>query len=81
MKRWSPIGLLLVLAGLWSCAKPSVVPVSQELAAIDTLMQSRPDSALRLLVDTPVDDPYYQLLLSEALYKNDNLQLNTEHLS
>ena len=43
-------------------------------------MQTRPDSALSLLLDEPVDDPYYQLLLSEALYKNDNPQLNRSEL-
>lgn len=35
------------------------------LSAIDTLMQSQPDSALTLLLDEPTDEPYYQLLLSE----------------
>ena len=80
MKRWSPIGLLLLWVGLFACSKPTVVPVSQELAAIDTLMQSRPDSALMLLVDTTMDDPYYQLLLSEALYKNYQPQLNRAEL-
>ena len=54
----------------------------QELAAIDTMMQTRPDSALCLLLGKPMDNPYYQLLLSEALYKNDSAQLNrTELLS
>jgi hypothetical protein len=35
------------------------------LSAIDTLMQSQPDSAWTLLLDEPTDEPYYQLLLSE----------------
>ena len=43
------------------------VPQQQELAVIDTLMQTRPDSALSLLLEKPMDNPYYQLLLSEAL--------------
>ena len=51
-----------------------------ELAAIDTLMQSRPDSALTLLLDSIMNDPYYQLLLSEALYKNDYQQANRTEL-
>ena len=53
------------------------------MSAIDTLMQSRPDSALTLLLDAPMDDPYYHLLLSEALYKNyknDSAQLNRKEL-
>lgn len=50
------------------------------LSAIDTLMQSRPDSALTLLLDEPKDEPYYQLLLSEALYKNDYAQTNRTEL-
>ena len=51
-----------------------------QLADIDTLMQSRPDSALTLLLDAPDDTPYYQLLLSEALYKNDYQQANRQEL-
>ena len=50
------------------------------LANIDTLMQSQPDSALTLLLDAPDDTPYYQLLLSEALYKNDYQQANRKEL-
>ena len=43
-------------------------------------MQSRPDSALTLLLDSIMNDPYYQLLLSEALYKNDYQQANRTEL-
>ena len=50
------------------------------LSAIDTLMQSQPDSALNLLLDEPTNEPYYQLLLSEALYKNDYAQTNRAEL-
>lgn len=50
------------------------------LSAIDTLMQSQPDSALTVLLDEPTDEPYYQLLLSEALYKNDYAQTNRDEL-
>jgi tetratricopeptide (TPR) repeat protein len=43
-------------------------------------MQSQPDSALTVLLDEPTDEPYYQLLLSEALYKNDYAQTNRDEL-
>ena len=56
---------------------PSLQP---ELVSIDSLMQTRPDSALTMLLDSPMDDHYYQLLLSEALYKNDSAQLNRNEL-
>ena len=62
---------------------PSVETVhapSQRLAAIDTLMQSRPDSALTLLLDSTINDPYYQLWLAEALYKNYYDQINRSDL-
>lgn len=47
------------------------------LDVIDSLMWSRPDSALMLLQEhfNP-DDPYAQLLLAELLYKNDYAQSN-----
>ena len=59
-----------------------------KLSAIDTLMQSNPDSALSLLWSgrdgvhtvSTADNHYYQLLLSEALYKNDSAQLNRPEL-
>ena len=51
-----------------------------ELMSIDSLMQTSPDSALILLQASPKEDPYYQLLLSEALYKNDLVQLNRPEL-
>lgn len=57
-----------------------ILLITVALSSIDTLMQSRPDSALTLLLDEPVDDPYYQLLLSEALYKNDYAQTNRAEL-
>ena len=83
MKRWSPIGLLLLWVGLFSCSKPAVVPVSQALADIDTLMQCQPDSALNRLLsyyDTVEDRHYANLLLSELLYKNDYEQTNRDEL-
>ena len=54
--------------------------LDRHLVAIDTLMQSRPDSALTLLMDTTLQDHYYQLLLFEALYKNDYAQTNRAEL-
>ena len=62
------------------------------LTGIDSLMQSRPDSALKSLyscTDTSnvsvsnvsaSDRHYYQLLLSEAFYKNDSAQQNRPEL-
>lgn len=73
---WIGLFFVVVLAG---CNR-SLLRQRADLAAIDSLMQTRPDSALSLLLDEPVDDPYYQLLLSEALYKNDNPQLNRSEL-
>ena len=83
MKRL--FGLLSVIILLTGCHRPlpdeetTYVP-SRHLAAIDTLMQSQPDSALTLLLDSTMDDPYYQLLVSEALYKNDYAQTNRAEL-
>ena len=63
---------------------------SPQLQAIDSVMQQWPDSALALLLDCrdgvhtvstdPTDRHYYQLLLSEALYKNDSVQRNRKAL-
>ena len=79
MKRFGIIGLMVLMV---ACLKPPTADrmASPELANIDTLMQSHPDSALTLLLDKPMDDPYYQLLLSEALYKNDYAQANRAEL-
>ena len=77
------LGLLLVLVMMAAChrhATETIYIPSQRLVAIDTLMQSRPDSALTLLMDTTLQGPYYQLLLSEALYKNDYAQANRAEL-
>ena len=72
--------LFLLLAGCNRPAETVCTPSQSALVAIDTLMQTRPDSALTLLWASPMDDPYYQLLLSEALYKNDSAQLNRPEL-
>jgi len=84
MKRYGWIGLLFLT--LLACHRapesPGVpaAPLRPELVAIDTLMQSRPDSALAMLQAEPLDDPYYHLLLSEALYKNYLPQENRHEL-
>lgn len=79
------IWVFLLALTLAACQRPTpsvetVHAPSQRLVTIDTLMQSRPDSALTLLLDSTMDDPYYQLLLSEALYKNDYAQTNRDEL-
>ena len=83
MKFRSFIGAFLFLA-LAACHRHVETchgaSLTSELVAIDSLMQSRPDSALTLLQASPKEDPYYQLLLSEALYKNDSAQLNRPEL-
>ena len=72
------------MASLSACHHPvetrHAMSLPAELVAIDSLMQIRPDSALTMLLDSPMDDHYYQLLLSEALYKNDSAQLNRSEL-
>lgn len=60
------------------------------LAGVDSVMQQWPDSALTLLLDCrdgvhtvstePTDRHYYELLLAEALYKNDSAQANRKEL-
>lgn len=85
MKHLTVILALLTALLLAACQRPSpgaktaYVP-SPQLVAIDSVMQSRPDSALALLIDTTLQGPYYQLLLSEALYKNDYAQTNRAEL-
>ena len=64
--------------------------VCQQLQAIDSLMWQQPDSALMVLVDfagspqadslSAFDGHYFQMLLSELLYKNDCEQTNREEL-
>ena len=63
--------------------------VSPQLQAVDSLMWTRPDSALALLPDcrdgvhtvsTAYDRHYANLLLSELLYKNEYGQTNREEL-
>ena len=106
-RRWS-IGFLLVV--LWVACTPStkvsepaaaergrsVEGPTSELAAIDSLMWQRPDSALAVLLDYLDDDGrdvaryvstnetfdnhYAQLLASELLFKNNYAQTNRKAL-
>lgn len=85
-------GLLLFLGLLTSCNKQSnnsidnnsILFFNDNLIQIDSLMQNYPDSALMLLIEpasfVKLDECYWNLLLSEALYKNDNPQLNRSEL-
>ena len=82
MKIHGVTGFLLMMV-LVTCNSPVVESKGNpcpELMSIDSLMQTSPDSALILLQASPKEDPYYQLLLSEALYKNDSAQLNRPEL-
>ena len=90
MKKIFVIAFLSTL--LFSCAKhPDAVsdnhfPIAfnESLIQIDSLMQSRPDSALMCLISREpqgqFDNNYFHLLLSEALFKTDNSQLNRPEL-
>lgn len=87
MKYLCKIWVLLIAVALIGCDRPApdvktehAPSLQSDLMAIDTLMQSQPDNALTLLLDKEMDDPYYQLLLSEALYKNDYAQTNRDEL-
>lgn len=71
-------------------ASQNDVSPNQQLQAIDSLMWRQPDSALMLLVDFAAspqadsldafDGHYFQMLLSELLYKNDYEQTNRAEL-
>ena len=70
------------------------IPLAPDLLHIDSLMQSSPDSALQMLLSFRADSVisteaqrsgeischYHSLLLSEALYKTDNVQSNRTEL-
>ena len=92
MKRTVFIGFLLVFAACTQSVKvvELVETPSPELAAIDSLMWQRPDSALAVLLDFAAspkadsldvfDGHYTQLLASELLYKNYYKQSNRPDL-
>ena len=86
MKHFCAIGTLLMIAVLAAC-NPSVVELTErpcrELADIDSLLWTQPDSALTRLIlcyDTVSDRHYANLLLAELLYKNDYEQTNRGEL-
>ena len=68
----------------------NIASQNQQLQAVDSLMWRQPDSALMVLVDfaaspkadslSTFDGHYFQMLLSELLYKNDCEQSNREEL-
>jgi hypothetical protein len=94
MKRSFLIGLSLLLALAACTSRITSVELrydsSPELSAIDSLMWQQPDSAFVLLQEfaaSPNADSldafgghYFQLLLSELLYKNDYMQTNRTEL-
>ena len=93
MKRAIFVRLCLALSVLASCVRPSVETqciASPQLSAIDSLMWTQPDSAFALLLafaESPEADSlnefnghYFQLLVSELLYKNDYEQTNRNDL-
>jgi len=96
MKRWLCILFLSCIVAFSACNRPvetqnfaSLPHTNPALQAIDSLMWTRPDSALALLLDcrdgvrtvsTAYDRHYANLLLSELLYKNDYGQNNREEL-
>lgn len=90
---WLAVALVALLAACGPSKGKVVEPIEKpllELAAIDSLMWQRPDSALAVLqefVVSPEADSldafnghYCQLLISELLYKNDYGQSNREDL-
>ena len=86
MRHFCTIGTMLMIAVLAACNPSVVEPIERpcrELAAIDSLLWTQPDSALTrlfLCYDTVSDRHYANLLLSELLYKNDYEQTNRSEL-
>ena len=95
MKRLAVIWALVFVVIVAACHRPSVEsrPVMSqklELVAIDSLMWRQPDSAFAMLLEfaaSPEVDSlnefnghYFQLLVSELLYKNDYEQTNRQEL-
>ena len=89
MRPWSVIGLLFFAVFGAACHRPAVEAQratpqqSSELAAIDSLLWTQPDSALTRLIlcyDTVSDRHYANLLLAELLYKNYYEQTNRTEL-
>ncbi len=80
-----PVETLVIPSESGNIASPN-----KQLQAIDSLLWQQPDSALMVLVDfaaspkadslSTFDGHYFQILLSELLYKNDYEQTNREEL-
>ena len=85
---------LLLASCIHSPIAEQPIPLAPDLLHIDSLMQSSPDSALQMLLSFRADSVisteaqrsgeischYHSLLLSEALYKTDNVQSNRTEL-
>ena len=90
MRHWRILGLLFFAVLLMACHRPAAEtrhttfpPQSLELAAVDSLLWTQPDSALTRLIscyDTVDDRHFSNLLLAELLYKNDYEQTNRTEL-
>ncbi len=90
MRHWRILGLLFFAVLLMACHRPAAEtrhttfpPQSLELAAVDSLLWTQPDSALTRLIscyDTVDDRHFSNLLLSELLYKNYYEQTNRTEL-
>ncbi|MBP9995264.1 MAG: hypothetical protein KBT67_10110 [bacterium] len=78
------LAILSILVVFASCSdKAGGWHSAPELRTAHELMQERPDSALKVLVGFDIDDSTsrsvvneYQILVAEALYKNDCAQTN-----
>ena len=95
-RKWLILFLVFLMASCTSSVETrqgTSLPnnmVCQQLQAIDSLLWQQPDSALVVLVDFAAspqadslgtfDGHYFQMLLSELLYKNDCEQTNREEL-
>ena len=85
---------LLLASCIHSPIAEQPIPLAPDLLHIDSLMQSSPDSALQMLLSFRADSVisteaqrsgeischYQSILLSEALYKTDNVQSNRTEL-
>ena len=92
MKRYATLILFAIVLLSASCTRPNVAHLTPDpsLAVIDSLMWTQPDSAFAQLqsfaesheVDSLNDfnGHYFNLLLSELLYKNDYAQTNRNEL-
>ena len=91
--RWFFIGLLVLVVAACRPSVRGVKPTERlccDLMAIDSMMWHQPDSAFSMLLefaDSPAADTlddfnghYFQLLVSELLYKNDYEQTNRDDL-